>query len=116
MTNLLDAIAREEGWLVAGSRAKRNSNPGNLEYGKFARAHGSLRGDPKFAVFANPTDGFHALEVLLLTSYGQFTLRDAIYRYAPPSENDSDQYLKNICDWTGLSPESKVSAALELSA
>ena len=112
MIGLLEAIAREEGFYVEGSRAQRAHNPGDIEWGKFASAHGALHGDPRFAVFPTPADGFNALRALLQTSYAQFTLQEAIYRYAPPSENDSDQYLKNICEMTGLSPDSNVGKAL----
>ena len=41
MTTFLEAIAREEGFYVKDTRAQRNRNPGNIEYGKFSIAHDS---------------------------------------------------------------------------
>ncbi len=39
---LIDAIARMEGFYAAGSRAQRNNNPGNIVWGEFTQEHGAL--------------------------------------------------------------------------
>src|SRR5690606_15604073 len=44
-----------------GSRSYRNNNPGNLEFGDFARKYGATKGDPRFAIFPNYESGFNAL-------------------------------------------------------
>jgi hypothetical protein len=107
---LAQAIAREEGFYVTGSRAERNHNPGNLEYGAFAIAHGAEKSDGRFAIFPDPLDGFEALEALLKFSYSGLTIERAIRKYAPESENDTERYLANVCQWTGLKPSDLVTA------
>lgn len=98
-----EAIAREEGWLVAGSRCRRNNNPGNIEYGKFSIAHGATTGDPRFAVFPTADAGFSCLKALLLTGYLGLTVAQAIAKWAPDTENNTADYVANVCAWTGLS-------------
>ncbi len=86
-----------------GSRAWRNNNPGNLEDGKFARANGAIGTDGRFAIFPDITTGFNAMASLLATnSYQNLTIEGAINRYAPPSENNVENYLKSIERQTGF--------------
>ncbi|RRA47097.1 hypothetical protein [Acidipila sp. EB88] len=49
--SLTEGIAREEGFYVLNSRAQRNNNPGNIDWGEYAQLHGASHGDPRFAVF-----------------------------------------------------------------
>ena len=87
----------------SGSRAWRNNNPGNLEYGKFARNHGAIGSDGRFAIFPDATTGFKAMAELLATSpYQKLTIEGAINRYAPPNENNVENYLKSIERQTGF--------------
>lgn len=102
---LIYAIAREEGYYIEGSRARRNNNPGNIEMGKFAKAHGAVASDGRFAIFDTPSDGFRALSGLLNSAYKNLTVAQIINKWAPPRENDTEQYIKNICEWTGLTPD-----------
>ena len=89
--------------LSGGSRAWRNNNPGNLEYGKFARNHGAIGTDGRFAIFPDTATGFKAMASLLATnSYQKLTIEGAINRYAPPNENNVENYLKSIERQTGL--------------
>jgi hypothetical protein len=113
---LLEAIAREEGFYVAGSRPQRNNNPGDLEYGPETIRFGATAGDPRFAVFADARTGWNALRSWLsvrakfdangnlVGGYIGATIEQAINRFAPPSENDSAGYVGNVCVWTGLQP------------
>lgn len=104
-SSLADAIAREEGFYVPDSRAARNHNPGNIEYGKFAVMHGAEGNDGKFAIFRNNFEGFAALEALLKSAaYFKLTIQQAIEHYAPASENDTTKYIENVCAWTGAKP------------
>jgi hypothetical protein len=105
MTLLLEAMARQEGFFALGSRARRNHNPGNIEYGKFARAHGALGSDGRFAKFADDASGFRAMRGLLLSAYQGMTIAAALNKYAPPVENDTSTYLQHVLLWTGLSGE-----------
>ena len=89
--------------LSGGSRAWRNNNPGNLEYGKFARNNGAIGTDGRFAIFPDTATGFKAMASLLATnSYQKLTIEGAINRYAPPNENNVENYLKSIERQTGL--------------
>lgn len=89
--------------LSGGSRAWRNNNPGNLEDGKFARNHGAIGTDGRFAIFPDAATGFKAMASLLATnSYQKLTIEGAINRYAPPNENNVENYLKSIERQTGF--------------
>ena len=35
--------------------------------------------------------------------HGLCCIRDIIGRWAPPTENDTERYIRNVCLWTGLS-------------
>jgi len=86
-----------------GSRAWRNNNPGNLEDGKFARNNGAIGTDGRFAIFPDTATGFNAMASLLATnSYQKLTIEGAINRYAPPNENNVENYLKSIERQTGF--------------
>ena len=49
--------------------------------------------------------GIRAAFVLLRTysiKYKANCIQDIVTRWAPPSENDTDAYIKNVCLWTGF--------------
>ena len=104
MISFLEAIAREEGWLVINppSRVRRNNNPGDIEYGPFAKAHGATSTDGRFAIFPTASIGFNAMSALLCLRYQGLTVRQAITKWAPPVENDTESYIRNVCAWTCL--------------
>lgn len=93
-TALLDAMQKHEGY-YPGSRSYRNNNPGNIEYGDFAKAHGATGSDGRFAIFPDYQSGRNAQEKLLFESpgYKDLTLGQAINRWAPGSENNVPAYL-----------------------
>lgn len=106
---LVEAIARMEGYYVEGTRPQRNNNPGDVEWGKFSQAHGATHGDPRFAIFPTAEEGFAALTSLLKSSgYNTLTVEEAINRYAPPVENNTTNYVADICEWVGCSPTTLV--------
>ena len=105
-----EAIARQEGWLVATSRARRNHNPGNIRAGYFANNHGAFGSDGAFAIFRTDQDGFNAMSELLEGWYHGDTVQQALTRYAPPSENNTPRYVADVCEWTGLTPTSLLTA------
>ena len=118
--SLLSAIARMEGFGVQGSRARRNNNPGNIEWGSFAAQHGATGREPdlahskgRFAVFPSADIGFVALKQLLLEHYATLTVEAAILKYAPPSENDSESYIRNICNWAQCKPTDIIKDVLQ---
>lgn len=107
---LIEAIARMEGWGVEGALPTRDNNPGDICAGEFAEAHGALAAPGRFAVFETAAQGFAALRDLLTRHYVGMTLQAALDRYAPPVENDSQTYLRNVCQWTGLTPQTILTA------
>lgn len=127
--NFLDAVAREEGANIAGSRPNRNNNPGDINDGAFARAHGAdrieiipagIHEEPRFAHFKTFAEGRAAMKALfqvpgvfkfegkvrrLVSGYAGSTVREALYRYAPPADgNDTSSYEANVCAWVGCKP------------
>jgi hypothetical protein len=102
---LLQAIARMEGFERDGSRPQRNHNPGDIEWGKFAAAHGAVGPEPnsgRFAVFPDDAAGFAALACLLRTpGYAKLTVAEMVARYAPAGENNTQEYIECVCNWVG---------------
>lgn len=105
---IAEAIAHMEGYGVAGDRPTRNNNPGDIEWGTFAKQHGATGGDPRFAIFPTPEAGMGCLRALLLRRYAGLTLTAALDKYAPPTENNTNAYIGGVCRMTGLAPESVV--------
>ncbi len=107
----LEAVAREEGWLVLDSRPRRNNNPGDIEYGKFAVAHGATGSDGRFAVFPTEQAGFAAMRLLFQApSYRGLTVAAAIERWAPSPENNTALYISRVCMWAGCQPDDVIDA------
>lgn len=107
-----EAIARMEGWLISTSRCRRNHNPGNIRTGTFTKKHGAIGSDGSFAIFRNDQDGFNALSELLEANYSGDTIQEAINRYAPPIENQTNIYIQDVCTWTGLNSTTILTATL----
>lgn len=80
---------------VGGSLAWRANNPGNLRDAdtKIGSVHGAVG---TFAVFATMEAGRAAQRALYLNKYGAMTVRAAIEKLTPPSENDTATYLKRL--------------------
>jgi hypothetical protein len=108
MITFCEALAREEGWLNPESRCRRNLNPGNLNYEPWETSFGAkLETGPnaRFAVFPTAALGFAAMSALLTRYYAGLTVAQAIAKWAPSSENNTVQYLANVCTWTQYTPE-----------
>lgn len=88
---------------VGGDRNWRNNNPGNIEYGSFAKRHGAVGTDGRFAIFPDSATGNAALQSLMQNSYGSSTIAQMMQRYAPANENNTENYSKFIERRTGLS-------------
>lgn len=116
----LEAIAREEGFYVEGSRPQRLNNPGDIEWGRFASGHGATRpemlangGAGRFAYFPDAATGFAAMRALLQTSgYAGLTVSAALNRWAPPVENNVNSYLNNVCAWAECQPTDVIGTLL----
>ncbi len=62
-------------------------------------------GGGSFVRFETIEFGLRAAFVLLRTysaKYHANCIRDIISRWAPPTENDTERYIQNVCLWTGL--------------
>lgn len=108
-SKLAQAIGRMEGVdSPLPDRPKRDNNPGDIQYGKFAIANGATNGDPRFAIFPDITTGWKALDSLLKEDYSPLTITQLVSKYAPSVENDDSIYVKSLCQWVGCSPTSIV--------
>ena len=106
MQTLIQAMARMEGFYSPGTLPNRRNNPGDIEDGKFAQAHGALPSDGhRFAAWATPEEGFAAMRSLLTAHYLGLTLAQALNKWAPPVENNVNAYLKNVSTWTGMAAD-----------
>jgi hypothetical protein len=115
-------IATKEGWLPnvnngKGSRAYRNNNPGNLDYqDDFKTIDSKVSKEPggRFAIFSSPVLGAKALiqKKIIRWANGNMpvtatnksfyksgtkpTIKQFITTYAPPSENNTVGYIKQV--------------------
>ena len=86
------------------NRGQRNNSPVNL---KFAHQRESTGPDDKgFAVFPTPEAGWRAAmaQIFLDASRGM-TLGAYIYKFAPPSENETQKYLDYIVGKLFIDPK-----------
>ncbi len=96
---------------VGGSRSWRNNNPGNLEYGRFAKRKGAIGTDGRFAIFPTEEIGHNAkVSLLKSSSYINKTIKGAILKYAPSFENNSTGYANTIAVDAGVSTDTRLSS------
>lgn len=87
------------------SRGISNNNPGNIRINKvkyLGEVYPSK--DRAFKQFSAPEWGYRAMFVLLHSyrvRYNLTSLRQMIARYAPPVENDTDNYVDCVAKWSG---------------
>ena len=95
------------------SRGLRNNNPGNIRLGKVRyKGERAKSSDNEFHQFESVEWGYRAMFVLLHTyalKHSCHTLRTMINRYAPPSENHTENYIRRVAHATHLSPDEKIS-------
>ena len=96
------------------SRGLRNNNPGNIRRSR-VRYKGEVRPsrDPEFKEFSSMAYGYRAMFVLLDTyrsRYGLSTIRQMLNRYAPPSENFTEGYIRFVSEKTGIAPDEIVNS------
>jgi hypothetical protein len=75
------------------TRGDRNNNPGNIEYGAFARAHGATGSDGRFAIFPDRASGESAMGELLAKNYQGLTLAQIQRKWVG---NDDPNYLASM--------------------
>lgn len=94
-------------------RGVRNHNPGNLERGKdrWLGMSADQSSDSRFLIFDKPEQGIRALMRVLINYQERHdikTVRQAINRWAPSSENNSAAYVQHVSRLTGLDPDEPV--------
>jgi hypothetical protein len=110
-SKLASLIAQREGFYVPGSQPARKLNPGDLRHAPHTSHAGE--GPDDIGIEPSVEDGWADLErQLQLYADRGLTLQQAIYEFAPPSENDSSSYLAFVCNGLGCSPDTPVRVAL----
>ncbi|MDE6508114.1 MAG: structural protein P5 [Alistipes sp.] len=91
------------------SRGLKNCNPGNIR-----RSAGTYKGevrpsrDPAFKQFETMAWGYRAIFVLLdiyRTRHGLRTIAEMIGRWAPPTENRTQTYIRTVAQRTGIAAD-----------
>lgn len=84
-----------------------NNNPGNL---RFAGQSGASQGQGGFAKFSTPEEGVKALtnQITLDASRGH-TLASFISKFAPPTENNTAQYISQAIASLGVTKDTPLS-------
>lgn len=119
---LQQAIARQEGFGVAGAIPTTHHNPGNIVNGAWARAHGAVLYAGFIAMFPDDQTGWNALTALLRgTGYFGLTVQETIYRYLgmKPGGTGTDAkgdnatiYIKDVCGWLVCTPDTPIASLL----
>lgn len=92
-------------------RGLRNNNPGNIRRSDTLYVGEKESTDPEFKQFTSMAYGYRAMFMLLYTyqvRYGLNTLQSMIARYAPESENNTANYIRQVSSWSGIDPNSRL--------
>lgn len=115
MTRLAFLISKNEGFYVPGSLPQRNNNPGDLRHSPHST---HLPNDPDgIGIIDTVADGWADLErQLQLYADRGLTLKEAIYEFAPPTENNTAQYLQFVTNgFNGqVSPDTTLAQVLQI--
>ena len=87
-----------------------NKNPGNIRKGIDWLGLSPEQTDPDFSQFTDPKYGIRAI-ARILKNYqrdGVQTLREAIERWAPSVENDTQAYISAVCKACEVGPDDRV--------
>lgn len=91
------------------TRGLRNNNPGNIRHSKSIwLGQSEIQPDVSFVTFDTMAYGCRALGVTLLhyqSIYGLHTVREIINRWAPPNENNTNEYIRNVCIEMSVAPD-----------
>ena len=89
-------------------RGLRNRNPGNIRRSAVRYKGETESDDAAFKAFASTAWGYRAMFVLLHTyrvRHGLRSIREMISRWAPPSENRTEAYIRAVSADTGIGPD-----------
>jgi hypothetical protein len=93
------------------ARGIRNNNPGNIRHSKDKwQGMADEQKDSAFVTFKSPEFGIRAIARVLLQyqKRGLDTVGEIIRTYAPPSENDTNSYIKAVCRSCGVLPDDQL--------
>ena len=98
--------------IIVPDRGIRNNNPGNIRHSRVVwKGESVSQTDPDFVQFISPQYGLRAI-VKILQSYqaeGIATIRAAISRWAPPSDNNpTDAYVDAVCRECSVAPDDPI--------
>lgn len=89
-------------------RGIRNNNPLNIRHNRNNRWQGvyEQQTDTEFVRFASMQFGIRAGFVIIRNyiKAGHKDVASIISRWAPSSENNTDAYIRHVCELSGLSP------------
>ncbi|MGG2488348.1 structural protein [Pseudomonas aeruginosa] len=94
-------------------RGIRNFNPGNIRHAKGTRWQGmsANQNDSAFVQFTGPQWGIRAIARTLITyqdKHALRTIRQIISRWAPPSENNTEIYIRQVAARVGVAPDARI--------
>lgn len=90
------------------TRGVRNNNPLNIRIGNSWQGEVERPTDKEFEQFKEMRWGIRAAFKLIrryVERYGLNTVRKIIYRWAPPNENNTNEYILFVRRETGLKPD-----------
>lgn len=102
------------------SRGIRNNNPGNIDRSPANKWQGRMpreqmtvaqRDEKRFEVFISPAWGIRALCVVLISyqdKHGIKDVRGIINRWAPPVENDTGAYIRQVALALDVKPDTYI--------
>ena len=99
------------------SRGLRNCNPGNIRQSR-SNFKGEVRPsrDSAFKQFESMAYGYRAMFVLLNSYHKRYdltTIREMISRWAPPSENFTEGYIRFVSERSGIAADVEVDSRSE---
>jgi hypothetical protein len=112
---IAELIAKEEGYGIPGAMPTRDDNPGDLRHSP--HSFHSAGAPNAIGQIDSPADGWNDLVRQLniyVHDHPTWTVADAIYCFAPPSENDSAAYLDYVVYGLGCAPTTLLSDALAI--
>lgn len=98
-------------------RNLRNNNPGNIEYGPYAKKHGATGSDGRFAIFPDMKTGEDAMANLLMgyMKEGNNTISKIVGKWSPSSDptnpkGSTQNYINQVAKKTGIDPNKPLSS------
>ena len=91
-----------------GTPAWRNHNPGNVWSGSISKRHNQIGKIKGFAIFPDDKSGHASLVDTLITTFGDSSIHEIIYIYAPPNENPTKKYEKFLRKKTGIDDDTPI--------